>query len=68
VHAAARLTWNAGLVLLLPDLRRNVKRAFNAAARSLAVTSSPLTRLRAALNTKQELLQRNRVIKRWAAD
>ncbi|GLI64300.1 hypothetical protein VaNZ11_007525, partial [Volvox africanus] len=50
IHAAARLAWNAGLLLLQPQLRRHVKRAFNAAARALAVASSPLTRLRAALH------------------
>ncbi|GLC40394.1 Cilia- and flagella-associated protein 46, partial [Pleodorina starrii] len=50
IHAAARLAWNAGLLLLQPPLRRHVKRAFNAAARALAVAASPLTRLRAALH------------------
>ncbi len=50
IHAAARLAWNAGLLLLQPPLRRHVKRAFNAAVRALAVAGSPLTRLRAALH------------------
>ncbi len=50
IHAAARLAWNAGLLLLQPGSRRAVKRAFNAAARALAVAASPLTRLRAALH------------------
>lgn len=50
IHAAARLAWNAGLLLLQPGLRKHVKRAFNAAARALAVAASPLTRLRAALH------------------
>jgi hypothetical protein len=37
IHEAARLTWNAGLVLLQPDRRRHVKRAFNSAAKALEV-------------------------------
>ncbi|KAF5838899.1 hypothetical protein DUNSADRAFT_1989 [Dunaliella salina] len=35
IHEAARLIWNAGLVLLQPDRRRFVKRAFNSAAKAL---------------------------------
>ena len=46
----SRLTWNAGLILLQPQHRRHVKRAFNSAARALEVIGSPLHRLRVALH------------------
>ncbi|MEW5319069.1 MAG: hypothetical protein WDW38_010242 [Sanguina aurantia] len=49
-HEAARLIWNASLLLLQPELRRHVKRAMNAAARALEVIDSPLHRLRAQLH------------------
>eukprot|EP00200_Dunaliella_tertiolecta_P013666 CAMPEP_0202394750 /NCGR_PEP_ID=MMETSP1127-20130417/93597_1 /ASSEMBLY_ACC=CAM_ASM_000462 /TAXON_ID=3047 /ORGANISM="Dunaliella tertiolecta, Strain CCMP1320" /LENGTH=1471 /DNA_ID=CAMNT_0048997397 /DNA_START=145 /DNA_END=4558 /DNA_ORIENTATION=- len=50
IHEAARLIWNAGLVLLQPNKRRFVKRAFNSAAKALEVISSPLHRLRVHLH------------------
>jgi hypothetical protein len=35
-----RLIWNAGIVLLQPDKRRYIKRAFNSAAKALEVCTA----------------------------
>eukprot|EP00873_Tetraselmis_striata_P015149 jgi/Tetstr1/435413/TSEL_024322.t1 len=50
VQDTARMIWNTGLVLLQPNLRVHVKRAFAAAAKALEEIESPLNRLRAALH------------------
>ncbi len=48
VQSAARLVWNAGLLLLDQKRSKQLKRTFTSAAQALAAVASPLHRLRSA--------------------
>ncbi|DBA87841.1 TPA: hypothetical protein ACH3X1_004837 [Trebouxia sp. C0004] len=50
VQSAARLVWNAGLLLLDQKRSKQLKRTFTSAAQALAAVGSPLHRLRATLH------------------